>query len=155
MTVFGGEIGPDGIHRFPVRVYFEDTDFSTNVYHAAYLKFFERARTEFLRAHGIHHSELIAEGLAFAVREMTISYDRPAHIDDLLEARTIMSKAGGASFMLNQTLVRNGEIICRAGVVAVLLNERGRPVRLPARLRGLLVRVEEGQDPPPALEPRV
>lgn len=138
MTVFGGEIGPDGVHRFPVRVYFEDTDFSSNVYHAAYLKFFERARTEFLRAHGIHHSELIAEGFAFAVREMTISYDKPAHIDDLLEARTAMAEAGGASFVLDQTLLRDGETICRARVVAVLLNEKGRPVRLPARLRGLL-----------------
>ena len=138
MSVFGGEIGADGIHRFPVRVYFEDTDFSTNVYHAAYLKFFERARTEFLRAHGIHHSELIAEGLAFAVREMTISYDKPAHIDDLLEVRTMMAKAGGASFVLEQTLERDGETICRASVVAVLFNDKGRPVRLPARLRGLL-----------------
>ncbi|WP_421951006.1 YbgC/FadM family acyl-CoA thioesterase [Pelagibacterium sp.] len=138
MSVFGGEIGADGIHRFPVRVYFEDTDFSTNVYHAAYLKFFERARTEFLRAHDIHHSELIAEGLAFAVREMTISYDKPAHIDDLLVARTIMTKAAGASFVLEQTLERNQETICRASVVAVLLNDKGRPVRLPARLRGLL-----------------
>ena len=138
MSVFGGEIGADGIHRFPVRVYFEDTDFSTNVYHAAYLKFFERARTEFLRAHGIHHSELIAEGLAFAVREMTISYDKPVHIDDLLEAETEMAEAGGARFVLKQTLKRDGETLCRADVTAVLLNAQGRPVRLPPALRGLL-----------------
>ncbi len=137
MTVFGGEIGPDGVHRFPVRVYFEDTDFSTNVYHAAYLKFFERARTEFLRAHGIHHSELIADGLAFAVREMTISYDRPAHIDDLLAVETRVAETGGARLVLGQTLLRDGEAICRAGVTAVLLNARGRPVRLPDRLKGL------------------
>lgn len=138
MTTFGGEIGHDGVHRFPVRVYFEDTDFSTNVYHAAYLKFFERARTEFLRAHGIHHSELIAEGLAFAVREMTISYERPAHIDDLLDVETVMAEAGGARFVLDQALRRDGQVICRAKVVAVLLNQSGRPVRLPARLRGFL-----------------
>ncbi|WP_417584537.1 tol-pal system-associated acyl-CoA thioesterase [Pelagibacterium sp.] len=138
MSVFGGEIGPDGVHRFPVRVYFEDTDFSTNVYHAAYLKFLERARTEFLRAHGIHHAELISEGLAFAVREMTISYDKPAHIDDLLEVLTTFAEAGGARFVLDQNLARGDEIICRARVVAVLLNERGRPVRLPSRLRELL-----------------
>ncbi|WP_332712457.1 tol-pal system-associated acyl-CoA thioesterase [Pelagibacterium mangrovi] len=138
MTVFGGEIGPDGVHRFPVRVYFEDTDFSTNVYHAAYLKFFERARTEFLRAHGIHHSELIADGLAFAVREMTISYDRPAHIDDLLEVETRVAETGGARLVLGQTLLRDGEVICRAGVTAVLLNAGGRPVRLPDRLKGLM-----------------
>lgn len=125
-------------HRFSVRVYFEDTDFSTNVYHAAYLKFFERARTEFLRAHGIHHSELITQGLAFAVREMTISYDRPAHIDDLLDIETTMAEAGGARFVLGQTLLRDGETICRARVVAVLLNANGRPVRLPAALRAAL-----------------
>ena len=76
MSVFGGALRDDGAHIFPVRVYFEDTDFSGNVYHAAYLKFFERARTEYLRAHGIHHPELAQEGMAFAVREMTISYDR-------------------------------------------------------------------------------
>ncbi|MBN15945.1 MAG: tol-pal system-associated acyl-CoA thioesterase [Pelagibacterium sp.] len=140
MSVFGGEIGADGIHRFPVRVYFEDTDFSTNVYHAAYLKFFERARTEFLRAHGIHHSQLIAEGLAFAVREMTISYDRPARIDDLLEVTTEMAAAGGARFALAQSMKRDAEIICRAQVQAVLLNAAGRPVRLPAALRALLDR---------------
>ena len=139
MMPFGGEIGADGVHRFPVRVYFEDTDFSTNVYHAAYLKFFERARTEYLRAHGIHHSELIAEGLAFAVREMTISYDRPAHIDDLLSVETRLSEAGGARFVLDQVLARDGETLCHARVVAVLLNAKGRPVRLPERLRGLLV----------------
>lgn len=135
MSVFGGGIGPDGVHRFSVRVYFEDTDFSTNVYHAAYLKFFERARTELLRAHGIHHSELIAQGLAFAVREMTISYDKPAHIDDLLVVETAIAEAGGARFVLDQTLLRDGETICRAKVVAVLLNAKGRPVRLPAALR--------------------
>lgn len=140
MSVFGGEIGPDGVHRFPVRVYFEDTDFSTNVYHAAYLKFFERARTEFLRAHGIHHSELIAQGLAFAVREMTISYDRPAHIDDLLEVETQMDEARGARFALVQSIGRHAEIICRAQVQAVLLNAAGRPVRLPTALRALLDR---------------
>ena len=75
-------------HRFPVRVYYEDTDFSGNVYHAAYLHFFERGRTEFLRAEGIHHSELIGEGIAFAVRSMEIDFPRAAHIDDELVVDT-------------------------------------------------------------------
>ena len=74
-------------HRFEVRVYYEDTDFSGNVYHAAYLHFFERARTEFLRAEGIHHSELAKEGIAFAVRSMEIDFAGAAHIDDLLDGR--------------------------------------------------------------------
>ncbi len=138
MSVFGGAIGPDGRHRFPVRVYFEDTDFSGNVYHAAYLKFFERARTEYLRAHGIRHADMAKDGMAFAVREMTISYDRAAHIDDLLEVETAMVEATGARFILEQAMTRNGEVITRARVVAVLMNAQGRPVRLPKALVALL-----------------
>ncbi|WP_342771504.1 tol-pal system-associated acyl-CoA thioesterase [Pelagibacterium sediminicola] len=136
--MFGGEIGKDGEHRFPVRVYFEDTDFSGNVYHAAYLKFFERARTEYLRAHGIHHAEMAKAGLAFAVREMTISYDKAAHIDDLLEVGTRMAEATAARFILEQTIRRGNEIVTHARVVAVLMNDKGRPVRLPQELRALL-----------------
>lgn len=135
MTVFGGRLAEDGRHHFPVRVYFEDTDFSGNVYHAAYLKFFERARTEFLRAHEVHHPALAAEGLVFAVREMTISYDRAAHIDDLLDVRTTLAGMSGARFTLDQVLTRESEVICRARVVAVLINAQGRPARLPASLR--------------------
>ncbi|XKG99792.1 YbgC/FadM family acyl-CoA thioesterase [Pelagibacterium halotolerans] len=120
---------------FPVRVYFEDTDFSTNVYHAAYLKFFERARTEFLRAHGIHHAELARDGLAFAVRHLEISYDRAAHIDDLLEVETRLLEMSGARFILAQIMRREGEIVCSAKVTAVLINAVGRPVRLPEALR--------------------
>ncbi|MCD7060455.1 YbgC/FadM family acyl-CoA thioesterase [Pelagibacterium xiamenense] len=135
MIAFGGSLQPDGSHLFPVRVYFEDTDFSTNVYHAAYLKFFERARTEFLRAHGIHHAELAAEGLAFAVRHLEISYDRAAHIDDLLEVETRQLEMSGARFVLEQILRRDGEVVASAKVTAVLLNAAGRPVRLPAALR--------------------
>lgn len=139
MSVFGGALRNDGAHIFPVRVYFEDTDFSGNVYHAAYLKFFERARTEYLRAHGIHHHELAQEGLAFAVREMTISYDRAAHIDDLLEVVTSPVAASGARFVLDQHMARGEEIVCRAKVTAVLLNASGRPVRLPDTLRARLL----------------
>ena len=65
-------------HRFEIRVYYEDTDFSGAVYHAAYLHFFERGRTEFLRAEGIHHSELAKDGVAFAVRSMEIEFPRAA-----------------------------------------------------------------------------
>jgi acyl-CoA thioester hydrolase len=75
-------------HRFTVRVYYEDTDFSGNVYHSAYLHFFERARTEFLRSIGVHHSELIGQGIAFAVRSMQIEFEEAAHIDDVLEVET-------------------------------------------------------------------
>ncbi len=138
MIPFGGRLNADGSHEFPVRVYFEDTDFSTNVYHAAYLKFFERARTEFLRAYDIHHNELARDGFAFAVREMQISYDRAAHIDELLVVRTQLSEVSGARFSLSQSISRDSEQICSARVVAVLLNQAGRPARLPKEMRAKL-----------------
>lgn len=135
MSVFGGEIGADSVHRFPVRIYFEDTDFSGHVYHAAYLKFFERARTEYLRALGVHHHELVREGLAFAVSRLEIDYLRPARIDDLLVAETRVVAGGAARLTLSQVLMREGEALCRAQVTAVLLGAKGRPVRLPAVLQ--------------------
>jgi acyl-CoA thioester hydrolase len=119
---------------FLVTVYYEDTDFSGNVYHAAYLKFFERARTEWLRARGIHHSRLIEDGLAFAVRKMEISFDKPAHIDDLLEVETVVSESTGARVTLSQVLRRNGEVLVTALVQVVMINAAGRPVRLPEGL---------------------
>ncbi|MCF4099685.1 tol-pal system-associated acyl-CoA thioesterase [Maritalea mediterranea] len=133
---FGGALQADGSHIFPVRVYYEDTDFSGNVYHAAYLKFFERARTEFLRAHDVHHQQLFdEEGIAFAVRSMQIDYDRAAHIDDILEATTRVLEMKGSRFILEQILRRGDEVITRARVVAVTMKANGRPTRLPAELR--------------------
>jgi len=122
-------------HRFSVRVYYEDTDFSGNVYHAAYLKFFERGRTEFLRDLGIHHSQLAREGLAFAVRSMTIEFDGAAHIDDLLDVETRVVSASGARLMLEQSLLRQGAVITRARVLVVAIKTGGGPARLPQSLR--------------------
>ena len=78
------------------------------------------------------------DGLAFAVREITVSYDRAAHIDDLLEVETRMTSATGARFLLDQVMTRDGKVITRAKVVAVLLNAEGKPVRLPKPLLALL-----------------
>ena len=126
-------------HRFNVRVYYEDTDFSGIVYHAAYLHYFERARTEFLRALGIHHSELIREGIAFAVRAMTIEFDAAAQIDDMLEVETAVEAVTAARLQLVQTIRRGSTVITRAGVLVVAIRASGRPSRLPpamlARLR--------------------
>ena len=119
------------IHRIEVRVYYEDTDFSGAVYHAAYLHFFERGRTEFLRAEGIHHSELAKEGIAFAVRSMAIDFQRAAHIDDLLSVETAMAEVSGARLTLEQTTSRGDEIITRAKVVVVAVRD-GKAARLPA-----------------------
>lgn len=122
-------------HALTIRVYYEDTDFSGNVYHAAYLKFMERGRTEFLRAEGVHHSELAKEGIAFAVRSMEIDFTAAAHIDDLLEVATEMVGLSGARLTLRQTVRREAIMLVTATVVIVAISTGGRPVRLPAALR--------------------
>jgi acyl-CoA thioester hydrolase len=126
------------VHRFPVRIYYEDTDFSGNVYHAAYLKFFERGRTEFLRDAGIHHSELAAQGVAFAVRSMDIQFDGAAHIDDLLTVTTAVASATGARLMLTQTIMRADTVLTRASVLVVAIKTTGGPARMPAAVRALV-----------------
>jgi acyl-CoA thioester hydrolase len=120
-------------HAFQVRVYYEDTDFSGNVYHAAYLKFCERARTEFLRAEGIHHSELARDGVAFAVRSMQIDFLGAAHIDDLLEVTTALVALTGARMQLEQS-IRRGDTVLTVAKVVVVAIAGGRATRLPRAL---------------------
>lgn len=128
--------------RHQVRIYYEDTDFSGVVYHAAYLKFFERGRTEALRESGVHHSELLTrdEPLAFAVRRMTTEWIAPARIDDVLEVRTRFTGARGARMFLEQEIWREETLIARAEVEAVCMSLAGRPRRLPGEIYGRLVR---------------
>ena len=123
-----------------VRVYYEDTDFSGVVYHARYLHFFERGRTEALRSCGISHTELLArpEPLAFAVRKMTTEWVAPARIDDLLEVVTRFAEVKGARMRVNQEIRRAGALIARADVEAVCMNLDGRPRRLPAEIAARL-----------------
>lgn len=123
--------------EFPVRVYYEDTDFSGNVYHGSYVKFFERGRTEWLRALGVHHHELAATGLAFAVRRMDIEFLRAAHIDDALVVRTGLSEIRGARIMLDQSIWLDDTQLATAGVTIVVINRAGRAVRLPQKMRDL------------------
>ena len=107
----------DQIFAHPVRIYYEDTDFSGVVYHAAYLKFFERGRTEALRSCGVHHSELLArdEPLAFTIRKMTTEWLVPARIDDVLEVRTRFVMAKGARMGLRQEIWRADVVSRRPG----------------------------------------
>jgi len=125
-------------HTVPVRIYYEDTDFSGNVYHAAYLKFLERGRTEFLRDLGINHHELAKAGLAFAVRSMTIEFMAAARIDDLLSVATAVVEDTGARLILDQTISRDGTPIASARVTVVAIKMGGGPARLPADLRARL-----------------
>src|SRR4051812_8874559 len=92
-----------GGHELLQRVYFEDTDFSGRVYHARYLHFLERGRSDYLRLLGIHHRALAAQGLGFAVTRMEIEFRRPAAIDDVMTIRTIPRMVGGARITLEQT----------------------------------------------------
>ena len=127
-------------HRLSVRVYYEDTDFSGNVYHAAYLHFFERGRTEFLRDIGVHHSELVKDGIAFAVRSMSIDFAAAAHIDDLLEVVTEVASVTAARLNLRQTISRDGVVIVSADVLVVGIRTAGGAARLPRELRAALVK---------------
>lgn len=126
-------------HSLPIRIYYEDTDFSGNVYHAAYLKFFERGRTELLRDLGIHHHELADQGLAFAVRSMELDFIAAARIDDLLTVSTTVADATGVRLVLDQTISREDKIITSAKVTVVAIKMSGGPARLPPHLRALLV----------------
>jgi acyl-CoA thioester hydrolase len=137
-----------GLHILPVRVYFEDTDFSGAVYHANYLKFCERGRSEWLRLIGIHHHALFGDGGvaggAFVVRRMTCEFLKAARIDDLLEVRTSCAEATGARLELDQR-IHNGEIlIFEAKVTVALAGPDGRPRRLPPSLASLLTKAVSG-----------
>jgi len=126
-------------HRLPVRVYYEDTDFSGVVYHANYLRFLERGRTELLRSAGVDQSILHAEpgGIIFAVRRMSLEYVRPARMDDLLTIETGTSDICGASLRMGQRILREDVVLLTAEVhVAVLAG--GKPARLPDEIRRLL-----------------
>ena len=126
-------------HVLPLRVYYEDTDFSGFVYHANYLKFCERARSDFLRLCGVHHHQLHWGGsggrMGFVVRRMVCDFLRPATIDDVLEVRTRFLELRGARFELSQGVERAGELLFTATVTAALVNAQGRPQRLPPDMR--------------------
>jgi acyl-CoA thioester hydrolase len=128
----------DGGHVLPIRVYYEDTDFSGVVYHGAYVRFFERARSDFLRLIGIHHNEM-AEGThgasqAFAVKTMTLDFQKPARIDDVLQVHTSLAEYKGARIRLDQLIYREDQLLVSAAVTVAIISSQGRPARLPPAL---------------------
>ncbi len=128
-------------HSWPIRIYYEDTDFSGAVYHASYLRFMERARTEYLRSLGIHQQAIFAgvegDAFGFAVRRMQIDYLKPARMDDLLTVTTQAAHIGGASIDLDQCVLRDGDVLLVAKLrVACIAG--GRAIRLPAWVRARL-----------------
>ncbi|MEM7301022.1 MAG: YbgC/FadM family acyl-CoA thioesterase [Pseudomonadota bacterium] len=129
-----GELTAEG-HSLFQRIYFEDTDFSGVVYHARYLHFLERGRSDFVRVLGVHHAALYAgehgEPLAFAVRHMDLDFLQPARIDDIIEVRTQPAIVKGVRMILNQSIRCQEKELLRATVTAVLINDEGRPRRFP------------------------
>lgn len=127
-------------HILPVRVYFEDTDFSGLVYHASYVRWCERGRSDFLRLLGNDHRDLIGgadgrEPAAFVVRRMTLEYLKPARIDEVLEVHTRLIELGAASLTLQQTIVRDGTTLFEAQVMVVLVSVSGKPLRISQAVR--------------------
>jgi acyl-CoA thioester hydrolase len=127
-------------HILPVRVYFEDTDAGGVVYHASFVRYAERGRTDFLRLLGTDARRLIdgsesGEPAAFVVRRMSFDYARPGRMDDLLEVETRVKDLGGASVTLDQTISRDGVRLVSAEIVVVLVAISGKPLRLSAAVR--------------------
>lgn len=133
----------DGVrHVLTLRIYYEDTDFSGFVYHASYLRFMERARTEILRAIDFDHGRLWNENReGFVVRRMTIDYLRPAVMDDVLAVTTTAEDVKAASLVLRQTVTRGEEVLVTALCACAYLRA-GRPARMPARMRQQMLRTE-------------
>lgn len=118
-------------HRLPVRVYYEDTDFTGLVYHANYVRYFERGRSDFLRLTTAGHAELLdgETPTAFVVAEMQLKFVRPARIDDALVVRTTYEAVKGPRLMIRQRITRGEETLCEAEVTAVCIRLDGRPVK--------------------------
>ena len=127
LTAFG--------HRLMARVYYADTDFSGVVYHARYLEFLERGRSDFLRLAGVHHTELAdglhGEKLVWVVRRMEIDFRAPARIDDVLTIDTRTTGVSGARIFMAQEIRRGDDLLIEAKVEAAIISEAGKPRRFP------------------------
>ncbi len=123
-------------HRFPIRVYYEDTDMGGIVYHANYLKFIERARSDWVRGIGIDQNAMRdREGVVFAVRRIEAEYLAAAKFDDRLEVETVQTAISGARLIMAQRVLRGAELLFSASVTIVCLQVTGQPTRLPADIR--------------------
>lgn len=118
---------------FPLRVYYEDTDLSGVVYHATYLRFMERGRSEFLRAAGLRHQGMLdaSEPLVWAVRRVEIDYRKPARVDEALEVHTNVRNLSGARMWLSQDIRRGEDVLTKAEVEACVITLGGQPRRVP------------------------
>ena len=120
-------------HVLPVRIYYEDTDFTGVVYHANYLRYFERGRSDFFRLVGISHTDFLAlpEPTAFSVIRIELDFKRAARIDDALHVRTTFDSVTGARLHISQRITRGDELIAEAQLSAVCIDLKGRAIRPP------------------------
>ena len=138
MTLRSGHVEGDR-HFFPVRVYYEDTDAGGIVYHAQYLNYAERARTEMLRLAGIRQSLMTAEhDMTFAVHSCRMEFLKPARFDDLLEVRSHLTRLGGASVSVEQSIWRGEEELVRCALKIAAMRRDGRASRIPDAVRAAL-----------------
>ncbi len=126
------------VHLFPVRVYYEDTDMGGIVYHANYLRYIERARSDWVRQLGNDQNAMREAGIVWVVRRIEAEYLSTAKFEDELVVETTMRSVSGARLVMDQLVLRGETPIFRASVTAVCMNAAGRPVRLPAEIRALL-----------------
>jgi len=124
------------LHLLPVRIYYEDTDFSGVVYHANYLRYFERGRSDYLRTIGVHHSELLQSEspTAFTINRIELDFLKAARIDDALLVKTGYETVKGPRLFIAQSLERGSEVLARAKVEACCISLTGRPKKPPALL---------------------
>jgi acyl-CoA thioester hydrolase len=126
-------------HSLPLRVYYEDTDAAGMVYHANYLKFAERGRSEMLRSLGFGHRKLGQEaGVGFAVRRCSVDYLAPARLEDALTVNTTLAEIGAATLQVRQQIRRGGELLADLDILVACIGRDGRPRRLPSALRAVL-----------------
>ncbi len=126
------------VHELSVRVYYEDTDAGGIVYHASYIRFAERGRTEMLRDNGIDHAQMFKEtGIGFAVAAIKVEYRQPARLDELLTVRSWISRIGGASMEMAQHIYRKQDLVAELSVTLVCIDQNLKAVRLPANVRAL------------------
>ena len=129
------------IHILPIRIYYEDTDLSGVVYHANYLRFMERGRSEFFRCAGITRLAMLddAEPTAWTLRKATLEYLRPARVDDLIEVHTACTALTGARMNADQKIYLSGQLLTRGQIEACVITLSGKPRRIPEELRGKLL----------------
>ena len=136
------------VHHYPIRVFYEDTDFSGIVYYANYLRFFERARSSYFRLVGFEHAKLwdSDDPLAFAIRKIELDYKKPARVDDHLVVQTTYDQIKGARLWVSQACYRGDDLLVTAVSEAASITPEGRPKRAPKNMVEKLAPYLEGED---------